>query len=141
MSPALQQRLGVEGTVGLLELFDTARHEWTAQVTTVALDQFERRLTHEATNLRSEMKALGSDLRGEMRDLAATLRAEMRDGDNGLRLEIRDLRNSMIEQFSLLRQENAAGRFEMMKWCFLFWVGQFFAVATVLGVVVRGLRP
>jgi hypothetical protein len=47
MSPALHQRLGIEATVGLLELFDTARQEWTADMTTIASERFERRITGE----------------------------------------------------------------------------------------------
>lgn len=102
--PALHHHLGTEATAGLLELFETARQKWTPDVTTAAVERFERRLGEETTSLRGEISAL---------------RLEMRDGFANLRL---DLANT---------------RFELLKWCFLFWVGQVFAVAGVVTIVVR----
>jgi hypothetical protein len=40
-----------------------------------------------------------------------------------------------------LRQEMADLRFELLKWTFLFWVGQLFAVAGLVAVLIRLLRP
>jgi hypothetical protein len=30
---------------------------------------------------------------------------------------------------------------ELLKWAFLFWIGQVFAVAGLMAVVIRSLRP
>jgi hypothetical protein len=43
----------------------------------------------------------------------------------------------MTAGFASLRQENAAARFELLKWCFVFWIGQVFATAGVMAVVLR----
>jgi hypothetical protein len=43
--------------------------------------------------------------------------------------------------FSALRLEMANQRFDILKWAFLFWVGQFFAVASLIAVLIRFLRP
>jgi hypothetical protein len=51
------------------------------------------------------------------------------------------LRQEMTEGFASLRQALADQRFEILKWAFLFWVGQFFAVAGLGAVVIRFLRP
>jgi hypothetical protein len=134
VSPALQDRLGQDATTGLLQLLDSAREEWMPGVTTAATERFEQRLTGEVGILRAEIRELGTALRSEIRELATTLRSELKDGDNALRLEMRDLGAS-------LRVEMQNDRFELLKWCFLFWVGQFFAVAGVLTVVVRLMRP
>ncbi|MBI1873094.1 MAG: hypothetical protein HYZ58_04535 [Acidobacteria bacterium] len=40
-----------------------------------------------------------------------------------------------------LRQDIASQRFEILKWAFLFWVGQLFAVASLIAVLIRHLRP
>jgi hypothetical protein len=120
---ALQDRLGQEATAGLVELLTDARKEWTAEVIGTAVDRFERRLTEETSKLRIEMAALRSDLRQEMGALRSDLRQEM----GGLRSD--------------LRQEMADQRFEILKWAFLFWVGQFFAVAGLAAVLIRFLRP
>jgi hypothetical protein len=146
--PALQQRLGQEATVSLLELFETARQEWTPDVTTAAVDRFERRLGEETSSIRREIAALRLD----MHDGFATLQQEMRAADTSLRQDMRDgfatlrqemhaadagLRQEVFGGFANLRQENAAARFELLKWCFVFWVGQVFAVAGIFAVVVR----
>jgi hypothetical protein len=32
------------------------------------------------------------------------------------------------------------GRFDLLKWCFVFWVGQVVAVAGVMGLMLRMLK-
>ena len=39
--------------------------------------------------------------------------------------------------FSAVRQELANNRVEFLRWAFLFWLGQFFAVAGFVGVLMR----
>jgi hypothetical protein len=134
MPTALQDRLGQEATAGLVELLTDARKEWTAEVIGTAVDRFERRLTEETSKLRIEMAALRSDLRQEMGALRSDLRQEMGALRSDLRQEMGALRSD-------LRQEIADQRFEILKWAFLFWVGQFFAVAGLVAVLFRFLRP
>ena len=131
---SLQDRLGQEATAGLVELLTDARKEWTAEVIGMVGDRFERRLTEETSKVRVEMAALRSDLRQEMAALRSDLRQEMA----ALR---GDLRQEMTEGSASLRQALADQRFEILKWAFLFWVGQFFAVAGLVAVLIRFLRP
>lgn len=74
-------------------------------------ERFERRLVEELSRLRVEMAQQGAGLRQEMSQLGASLRAEM-----------------------------AAGRVEMIRWSFLFWVGQVIAIAGLMGILLRTLR-
>ena len=39
-----------------------------------------------------------------------------------------------------LRDEIAAGRVDLFKWCFLFWVGQVLAIGGLLAVMLRLTR-
>ena len=105
---ALRERLDSEGTAGLLELLETIRRGWSVEVTTTCLERFERRLVEEVAGLRVEMA------RTEGR-----LVKEMQIG------------------FGTIRQEMANNRVEFLRWAFLFWVGQFFAVAGLVGVLMR----
>ena len=41
---------------------------------------------------------------------------------------------------SSLRDEIAAGRVDLFKWCFLFWVGQVLAIGGLLAVMLRLTR-
>jgi hypothetical protein len=49
-----------------------------------------------------------------------------------LRVELADLKVD-------LRQEMAAGRVELLKWAFLFWVGQLAGVAAIMSLLLRTL--
>jgi hypothetical protein len=154
VSAALQARLGPDATTGLLALLETARLEWKDEVTAVALERFERRLTEEASGLRSEIRELGGALRGEMREGEARLREEMRDlaaalreegrvntaalreevrsGASGLRIELKQdissLRVEVKDEMSKFRVDVAdalsKARVDMMRWSFSLWVGQ-----------------
>jgi hypothetical protein len=160
--PALRERLGNEATVSLLELFDTARHEWVPEVTTAAIERFERRLGEEVTalrtemaGLRAEMGALRTELRTEMGELRTELRTEMGElrtevhaamGElrTELHAEMGELRSELRQEvakvrldFANLRLDDAAARFELLKWSFVFWIGQVFAVAGVMALVLR----
>jgi hypothetical protein len=107
-------------------------------------------------NLRREMADLGGDLRGEIAELGGNLRREMAELGGNLRREMAELggnlrremaelggnlRREMAELGGGLRQEISAGRFELLKWCFVFWIGQVVAVAAILGVMLRFVRP
>jgi hypothetical protein len=189
VSPELRERLGEEGSQALLELFDEARRDWTADVMDRVGDRFDRRLVEEtsairvemarmrgdlrheiaqlgsdlrqemgqlASDLRQEMGQLASDLRQEMGQLASDLRQEMGQLASDLRQEIgqmrcdsrqdiagvdASLRQEMAAGFAAIRQDMAEQRFELLKWAFLFWIGQFFAIASLLAIVIRYVNP
>jgi hypothetical protein len=47
------------------------------------------------------------------------------------------LRCEMQAQGGDLRSELASGRTELLKWCFLFWIGQVVALGTLMAVMLR----
>jgi hypothetical protein len=100
ISRSLAERLGSDGTQGLVTLLASTRTEWSDEVLTAA-DRFERRLGTEISALRLDMS----------RDLSA------------LRVDV--------------ARDTAALRVELLKWSFLFWVGQ---VATMAGLLAFMLR-
>jgi hypothetical protein len=120
---AVRERLGPEATAGLLDVLETARREWRDDVIEVCATRFERRLTEEVSKLRLEIVQGDSGLRQEMSELGGNLRREMMELGAGLRQEMSD------------------GRFELLKWCFVFWVGQVVAVGAIVGVMFRFARP
>jgi hypothetical protein len=69
-----------------------------------------------------------------MTELGATLRQEM----TGLGAR---LRQEMSDMGATLRQEMANGRFELLKWSFVFWVGQVLTVTALVGLMLRLSRP
>jgi hypothetical protein len=119
MPSALRERLGNEAAAGLAEWFTDVGKEWKADVMGSVSDRFERRLVEETAKLRGDI---------------AGLRQEMTTGFS-------ELRQELTRGLSDVRHEMADQRFELLKWAFLFWVGQFFAVAGLIAVLVRFLRP
>ena len=108
----LQDRLGHEATVGLIELLTNAQEEGTTEMIERVNDRFERRLAEEIAKFRIEMA-----------QAFAALRQEMTEG------------------FASIRQEIAETRVELLKWAFVFWAGQLVAVAGFLAVLLRFVRP
>jgi hypothetical protein len=138
--PALQERLGHEGTAALVELLEQARQDCTMDVSAAAVERFERRLSDAHTQLREDMVARDAKLREELvagdaklREEIAKLREEMKEGDA-------ELRHEMIRGFSAVREDMAVLKFDLLKWSFAFWVGQIVAVSAVLGVMLRAMQ-
>jgi len=105
---ALAERLGNDGTEGLITLLVSAKAEWTDDVMTTAVDRFERRLTTEISSLRVDVT----------REIA-TLRQDM---------------SAVREDFT---RDLSNVRVELLKWSFVFWVGQVAAVAGLLAFMLR----
>jgi hypothetical protein len=113
----LADRLGPEASGGLVHLFndfELSLNEvpaaWSEQVLNRAGDRFERRLAEEASRLR----------------------VEMAEGFAGLRQEMSTLGSG-------LRQEMANHRVELLRWSFLFWIGQIAVISGLLAFMLRGI--
>jgi hypothetical protein len=123
---ALQERLGPEATWGLVHLFEMAAGEWVPEIVNLSTERFERRLVEETSKVRVEAERSETRLREEI----AGVRVEM------ARLEVH-LHEEIVQQGVMVRQELSANRFELLKWSFLFWVGQVVAIAGLVGVMIR----
>ena len=109
---ALRERLGLEATSGLLQLLDRAHREGRADVIAACTDRFERRLVEEIAVVRLQIAQVETSIRRDMAEMGASIRQEM-----------------------------ASGRVELLKWCFLFWIGQVVAIAGIMGMMLRMFRP
>jgi len=101
---ALSERLGLQATADLLDLFDRAERDMTETILARSIDRFERRLIEEISKLR----------------------VDMLQGDAASRTEIQAVRSDLRDQKS-----------ELLKWSFLFWVGQVAAVAALFHLTGR----
>jgi hypothetical protein len=111
---ALLEKLGEPASAELTEILDGQRGA-TEAVVREGTERFERRLVEENSKIRLEMGAMRSDLRTEIGEL----RCEMRQG------------------FADLRRDMASDRFELLKWAFLFWVGQLASISAIVGLLLR----
>lgn len=109
MPGAVRERLGEEATNGLVEWMQLRQDEWSDEVLNTTTERFERRLT----------------------EGLSALRVEMHEGFGGVRCEV-------AVSLAAVRQELAQVRVELLKWSFLFWVGQLAAMAGLLAFMLRG---
>jgi hypothetical protein len=122
----LAERLGDDASAALLGLFAEQSRACVDGVMRQCTERFERRLVEETSTLRLEM----AQLRQEMHDGFSSVRQEMNVGLSAVRQE-------MNVGLSAVRQEMHAGRFELLKWAFVFWVGQLVSVAGIVGLLLR----
>jgi hypothetical protein len=142
---ALQERLGFEATSGLLQLLDSTSREWRADVIAGCTDRFERRLVEEIASVRVQIAQVEASVRRDMAEMGAGIRQDMTAMEAGLRRDMTELgtslRREMTELSAGLHREMASGRVELLKWCFLFWIGQVIALAGIMGMMFRLFRP
>jgi hypothetical protein len=85
-----------------------AFEEMENAMVTLATERFEARLAAVASELRQEMARMDSGIRITLAEGLAKIRIDMSDG-----------------------------RAELIRWSFFFWVGQFAATVTVIGLLWR----
>jgi hypothetical protein len=112
---ALVERLGPDATNGLLQVFELERRTWSDEVLNIGAERFERRLAETASGLRVQIA-----------DSEARLRQELSG------MEVRILREIL--------REIAGSRVELLKWSFVFWIGQVVAVSAVMAAMLRVAR-
>ncbi len=120
--PALRDRLGTEGITGLLGVLDLAEREWREDVLSLAGERFERRLAETGASLRVQIAQSEAAIRGEMGQMEVRI--------------VREIANCRGE----LTNEIAKGRLDLIKWSFLFWIGQVVAMSAVMGAMLRMIR-
>jgi hypothetical protein len=108
---ALRERLGPDATGGLLHVFELERRAWSDEVLNIGAERFERRLAESTSGLRVQIAKTESRLRQELGGM-----------------EVRIMR------------EIASSRVELLRWSFVFWIGQVVAVSAVMAAMLRVAR-
>ena len=89
------------------------------------------------SQLKEEIGAVRSELKEEIGATRSELKGETSSVRSDLRAEIAELRCELREGFANVRRDMAAGRFELLKWAFLFWVGQLASITAIVGLLLR----
>jgi hypothetical protein len=133
---ALHDRLG-DAAMSDLQLFveDTGQ-QWRDDVIAAA-ERFDGRLRDETNALRIDMTKEFAAVRVDMAKEFAAVRREMAT-------EFAAVQGEMAREFAAVRSEMAGGlasaRADLLKWSFLFWVGQFAAVSGMMAFLLRTIR-
>jgi hypothetical protein len=111
----LRNRLGPEACEDLSDAFE----EVQIDMLTITTERFDGRLLIAAAELRAEMTRTQSELR-----------QEIAVGDAELRI-------AFIDGLSKIRTEMAGMRVDVLRWSFVFWVGEVAAIATLLAFMLH----
>src|SRR3990167_4233545 len=95
----LQERLTEEGAKALVDILDKVEEQGTSHALEINEERFEKRLTIEIANVRSDIKVLGERFDKKIDTSIAHLRTELKT----------DIANTKAD---------------LIKWMFLFWIGQ-----------------
>lgn len=112
---ALREKLGEDGSDALVEMINHSQDKQKADVIELVGEKFERRLSEEISGVNNRISGVEQrieQLRSEFKEDHANLRAELKT----------DIANS---------------RTEIIKWMFIFWVGQ---VVTMIGILFAFFR-
>ena len=119
----LREKLGEDAIDGLQVLVDDAGRRWKEDVLVLVAERFDRRLGEEIGALRLDMAKEFAAVRVDTAKEFAAVRVEMA----AMRTD--------------LRSELAATRFSILKWSFLFWVGQLAAMTGIMALLLRTIVP
>jgi len=132
----LRQKLGEDGAEALVELLNRLQENQKISILQFVEEKFERRLTEEISALREEIAQNSAALREEIAQNSAALREEIAQNNAALREEIAQnsatLRGEIAQSNASLREEIASVQANMIKWMFIFWIGQ---VGVILGIL------
>lgn len=110
----VREKLGDDVVDDLQMFVERAGREWRDDVLSAAAERFERRMGHEIGTFRLDVA----------RELAA-MRVDVAK-------ELAAMRIDTAKEFAALRVEMAAARVSLLKWSFVFWVGQFTAMTAMM---------
>ena len=103
----LRDKLGDDGSDALVRLLNQSREEQKADIIELVEEKFERRLSEEISALETRLTEKIADVKTELTEKIAGLKTE-------------------------LTEKMAANKTEIIKWMFIFWVGQ---LAVILGIL------
>ncbi len=145
----LRTKLGDDGAEALVEFFNEAQEANSPkeEIIEIVEEKFERRLSEELGKLRVEIAEMKSELRNEMAKLFSKSHDEMTMIKSELRNEMinlfsksdgkmnkmdQNLRTEMATMKSDLETKIAQSHADLIKWMFIFWVGQ---IGVMIGIL------
>jgi hypothetical protein len=124
---ALAGRLGHDATDGLIDLLDSTSAVWNEQVLTRAEARFRAALAQETATVRV---ALAEEIAG----LRVAVTRELHES-------LAAVRQDFGRELGAVRHEFARGlasvRVEVIRWSFLFWIGQVVVMTGLLTFMLR----
>jgi F0F1-type ATP synthase membrane subunit b/b' len=105
------------------------------------LEALKAATKQDIANLRAEVREDIANLRAEVREDIANLRAEVREDIANLRAEVREeITNLRAELRGEFKEKIASLKADIIKWMFIFWIGQAGVVFGIIFTVVKFVK-
>ena len=133
----LRERLGDEGADALVEVLNQVAQDTHADTLTFVEEKFERRVSEEIAKVNQRLDAFENrfTLMEERFENRFTL-LEQRF-ESHLAEEITKVNQRMTEEVTRLDQKISASHANLIKWMFIFWVGQIAVMSGILFAMLR----
>ncbi len=125
----LKEKLGDDAMEELRFVLEDGGQRWRDDVLAIAAERYDRRLAHEIGAFRIDVAKEFAAMRVDVAKEFAAMRAESAGGLAAMRTET-------ASEFAAMRVELAAARVSLLKWSFLFWIGQFAAVSGMMAFLL-----
>ncbi len=137
----LRQQLGDDGADDLVNLINRATEDAKEDTLVLAEERYERRLSEETSGVNQNIAETRAALKQEIAETAAALKQEIAETRAELRQEIAEtraeLRQEIVETRGELQTQLAETKSDLIRWMFIFWVGQLAAMLGILFVLLR----
>jgi len=137
----LRQQLGDQGTDDLADLLNRTAEEARRDTLVLAEEKYERRLSEELavtnqniTDTRAELQQNITEVKTELQQNITEVRAELQQNITEVKTEL-DQRITEVE--SRLQTQLAETKADLIRWMFIFWVGQLAAILSMLFVFFK----
>ncbi|MBF0458800.1 MAG: DUF1640 domain-containing protein [Nitrospirae bacterium] len=126
---SIRERLGDEASEDFALLINDIDIGARKDAIAIAEERFERRLVEESSKLRLE-------IRTEIGKVNERITLEIGKVNERITLEIGKVNERITEESGKLRNDIANFKSEIIKWMFLFWVGQIAAMVVIVRFLV-----
>jgi len=128
----LRERLTDEGVDEFIAIIKEVDADARKDAIAIAEERFERRLTEEASRLDKRITEEISRLRVEMAEKFAQLETKMAQLETKIETKMSQLETKMETKMAQLEIKMTSFKAEIIKWMFLFWLGQIVVVAGLI---------
>ena len=129
----LRECLGERGSEEFVELLNQFGEASNYQIMESSAEKFERRLTEEISSLRQDMTEGFAELRQEMNERFASVDARFASIDT--RFACIDTKFAALE--GTMNTRIAETKSDIIKWMFIFWIGQITVFSGILFAIIK----
>lgn len=122
----LRDKLGEDGVNELVELINSAHTDQRNEILTFVEEKFERHLSEEFAKLETKISNTKAALENRMSEIEAGLKSQISENKAGFESQISETKGALESKISETKAE-------LIKWMFIFWVGQ---VGVLIGILL-----